>query len=145
MDFLYYNSKTGTFAEFSIKGIDKKTEPSRAIELFLSSVASDEIELRLPDSLLKLLTDKEIDLFMLSPYEKRFLQALEDMVFVANESVLYDAHSNPYHLEYIGKNSSIVSIDTLDSVEVFSVPSNAIKGNMIDLSEVSHMDFGSDI
>ncbi len=145
MDFLYFNSKTGTMAEFKIKGIDNNTEPSKAIDIFLLSVCNKNPNLKLPEALLKLLSDRELDMFMLCPFDKVFKNALEDMVFVIVDNIAYDKNKNKYNVEYIGKHKTIISIDTLTELEVFEIPTNAIKNNIVDISKISNFYFTEEV
>ena len=124
MDFIFFNEKTGTFIEFTMTNIANNTEPLKAIELFLSSIVSD-TNLILPNSLLKLLPDRELDLFLLAPLDSKFLKALERMIFVSVDKTIHDIHEIAFNLDFIGKYDSFISTKGLQFA-TFTIPTNTI-------------------
>ncbi len=130
MDFIYHNRKTGTFAEFSMDIDMQDSNPKSAIDTLLSIIMEDK-ELILPDSLMKLLTQDEITLFLMLPYSAEYKAAVEDMLFLSSNEIVYDEHHTPYNVEYIGKTRTIISYETLSDLKVFNISSSAIVDNQI--------------
>ena len=130
MDFIYHNRKTGTFAEFSMEIGEENSHPVNAIDSLLN-IFLENTELVLPNALLKLLTEDEINLFLMLPYSEEYKAAVEDMLYVSSDGIVYDEHQTPYHIEYIGKNRTIISYETLDNMKVFNVASSAIHNHKI--------------
>jgi peptide subunit release factor 1 (eRF1) len=146
LDFIYNNKETGTFAEFSVEELGDGISANEAIDAFMKIVKSfdDTKNVYLPESLLKLLEDEEIDLFMIAAYDKSTYKKIEQMLYVVqNDLIVVDEYKTKYRVEYIGKTKSIISIDMLDNLEIFNVPSAAIKKGTISIKDCKEELFGA--
>ena len=145
MEFIYNNKETGTFAEFSVDSIGDELSPSDAIDSLMQIIKSfdDTKGIYLPSALLKLLTEEELDIFMTAAYSKELCKQLEQMFYaVQYDLVVVDEFKTKYRVEYIGKSKSVISLDTLDNLEIFNIPSSMIKNGTIDIRECKEEVFG---
>ncbi|WP_457750316.1 hypothetical protein [Sulfurimonas sp.] len=145
MDFIYNNKKTGTFAEFSVENIKSDLSVPDAIDALMEIIKNfnDKDGIFLPSALLKLLSDGEIDFFMLAAYNERICEDIEQMLYVVQDNVVVtDEFKTQYRVEYIGKKKSVISFDSLDNLEIFNIPNSTIKDGIISLKECKEEVFG---
>ena len=136
MDFIYNNKKTGTFAEFSVESISNDLTVPDAIDAFMKIVKSfdDKEGVFLPPVLLKLLSDNEINFFMLAAYNEQICKDIEQMLYVVQDDMIVtDEFKTQYRVEYTGKEKSVISFDSLNNLEIFNVPNSTIKDGVISL------------
>ena len=111
LNYIYLNTQTGTYVEFSLFGVEEGIDTDEAIEYFLQRVNDyDKDPSSLPDTLLKQLQENELDIFMLAPYSKKTQEALSNMIFIQKENEYYvDAFGFVYNVEMIGKKHLFLS------------------------------------
>lgn len=129
MELIYNNKKTGTFIEFTVEDIDENLSDSDIIDAFMEKVKTfDDTEgILLPETLLALLEDKELDLFLLAAYNEQYCNEIEQMLFVVKyDEHIKDQHGVEYRVEYAGKYKTVLSFETIRDLAVFNIPTKGI-------------------
>ena len=139
MNFIYHNKKTENFIDFEVLEISDDLSPDDAIDAFMKIVKdfNDDSGVMLPMELKKLLSDSEFDLFFLAAYSDEYMKAIEDMIYVVkDDDFVVDQHGVKYNLDYVGKKESIITLDTVTGLAVFTIPNDKMVNNKIDFSSL---------
>jgi len=103
--YIYKNEITGTYAEFELEGVNPDIKPSEAIDIFMRMVRefAKADERTLPDELLELLTDEELDLFLLADIKEEYFKALQEMIYIQKPDEYYqDRYGFSYYIAAVG-------------------------------------------
>jgi len=138
MELIYNNKKTGTFAEFTVEGIDENLSESEIIDAFMERIKTfdDTKGIYLPKALLSLLEDREFDFFLLAAHSEEYCNALEQMLFVVkyNEYII-DQHNTKYNVEYVGKYKTVISFEAVDNLAIFNIPTEDLQRGVFNSSK----------
>lgn len=89
--YIYKNNITGTFAEFELNDVDPNIEANDAIAIFMQRVLDfGKIGAnKLPDALLEVLEDAELDLFLLAHINEYYFKKIKEMIYIQKENQYY--------------------------------------------------------
>ena len=89
--YIYKNESTGTYAEFELIDVHLEIEPLEAINIFMQMVREfGKVDAKpLPDALLVLLTDEELDLFLLADIKEEFFKTIQEMIYIQKPNEYY--------------------------------------------------------
>ena len=130
IDFIYENETTGTFIEFSVDDIDESLPEDAIIDKFMERIKlfDDRKGIQLPKPLLALLSDDEMDLFLLAAYNDSYAKAIENMLYVApKDSFVVDKNGIEYRVEFVEKRKTLISKETIGGVVYLSLSSKEMK------------------
>lgn len=145
---IYNNKRTGTFAEFTIDGLFdfESLENDEIIDKFLNEIIKKLDDTRgvfLPKSMMKLLSDADLDIFLFSTFDDRISKEIRESLFVVQENKsVVNEYGVEYRVEYVGINKTIVSYDKEPGrLSVFNIPTKSFSGDSV----VSTVDFMEEI
>ncbi len=135
IELIYDNPKTETFAEFTFMNGDAGMSESEIIDAFMQTVKTfDNAQgITLPPDLLVMLSDEELDLFLLSAYNEEYFQAIEEMIYVVKEdTTVVDKYGMQYSVDYVGKSRSVLTYENMSGFSVFRITNDLIEGGVVD-------------
>ena len=138
IELIYDNPKTETFAEFTFVDGNASMSESEIIDAFMKKVKTfdDTQGITLPQDLLIMLSDEELDLFLLSAYNKEYFQAIEEMIYVVKEdTTVVDKYGMQYSVDYVGKSKSVLTYETITGLSMLRVANDLIEGGVVDLRD----------
>ena len=128
MTFVYDNKKTGTFAEFDMN-VDPNLSDVEKINYVIDVISKfdDSLGITLPKELLVLLTDEELDFFLLVAYNEQYKNTIEQMIYLLKyDSSVVDNNGVEYKVEYVGKYKTVLSLESLTTLSLFNVDNSDI-------------------
>ncbi len=144
LELLYHNEETENFIEFEVEGIDDSFTEREIIDAFMEIVKSfdDSSNISLPKELLMMLQDKELDLFLYAAYAPKLLESLSNMIYVVkHDKFIPDQYGTLFKVDYIGKTTSVLSYEQIDSLNMFSVPTQQIENGHFDTKNLSQKNY----
>ncbi len=139
IELIYDNPKTETFAEFTFIEDNALMSESEIIDAFMQKVKTfdDTQGITLPPDLLIMLSDEELDLFLLSAYNEEYFQRIEEMIYVVKEdTTVVDKYGMQYSVDYVGKNRSVLTYETISGLSALRVANDLIEGGVVDFRDV---------
>jgi len=139
VELIYDNPKTETFAEFTLMNGDAGMSESEIIDAFMQTVETfdDRQGITLPADILIMLSDEELDLFLLCAYNEEYFQAIEEMIYVVKEdTTVVDKYGLRYSVDYVGKSKSVLTYETISGLSMLHVANDLIEGGVVDFRDV---------
>jgi hypothetical protein len=140
MELIYNNKETKNFIEFTVDGIDENIPEEKIIDLFMHRIKTfdDNKGIKLPPVLLSLLSDEELDLFLLAAYNKDIYKRIEKMLYVVKyNNTIVDQHGTKYNVDYVGKFKTVISFEMADGLAVFNIPTSELRKSVFSLNTCS--------
>ena len=138
VELIYDNPKTETFAEFTLMNGDAGMSESEIIDAFMQTVETfdDRQGITLPADLLIMLSDEELDLFLLCAYNEEYFQAIEEMIYVVKEdTTVVDKYGMQYSVDYVGKSRSVLTYESITGLSMLRVANDLIEDGVVDFRD----------
>ena len=144
MELLYHNEQTDNFIEFDAEEIDESLPEDEIIDIFMERVRKfdDSNGVALPEELLLMLQDKELDLFLYAAYVPEYFDAISNMLYVIrHDKYIPDQHGTLFKVDYIGKKLAVLSYEQIDALNMFSVPAEHLKQGFFNTKNITQKEY----